>query len=335
MKTIHNKNIFVHLCIWILFFLMFSWVFWSEGHQDYPKKAGILTMSSLLIFYSNFFLVKFFFFRGKRLIYILGLIIIILLGPILFLQLYVQDNLQWSFLSSDYLAFIGVVFFFLCLSWLVITGENWFQKTLARENFEKQMITTELHYLKSQINPHFFFNTLNNIYTLSYTHSPKTTEAIMKLSSIMRYMLYESNTAFVPFAREIQYLQDYISLQQLRYKENSIVEMKISGHTDNLKVAPLLFIHLLENAYKHSNCKLQSNDIKVKITFIDGVLNFTVVNPVNASIENENSDTRIGGIGLQNLRKRLELIYPERHKLIFSKSTTRFEAQLIINCLNK
>ncbi len=136
---------------------------------------------------------------------------------------------------------------------------------MKKEQLEKQAVESELDYLKSQINPHFLFNTLNNIYTLVYKQAPSAPEAVLQMASLMRYMIYESNAPTVPLTREMEYLQDYVSLQQLRYKQSPVVDLKIEGETEACHIAPLLFIHLLENAYKHSPARLNPGDIKVRV----------------------------------------------------------------------
>src|SRR5690606_16631737 len=138
--------------------------------------------------------------------------------------------------------------------------QEWFIKTLTRKEIEQENITAELLYLKSQINPHFLFNTLNNIHGLVIKQDPETSQSVLRLSSLMRYMLYESNVDKVPLNREIEYLADFIELQQLRYKEEGIVSFDVSGNTNHHRVAPLLFIHLVENAYKHSPRTLHTGD---------------------------------------------------------------------------
>ena len=138
----------------------------------------------------------------------------------------------------------------------------------------------ELYYLKSQINPHFLFNTLNNIHTLVYKQAPAAPDAVMQLASLMRYMIYESNAPTVPLTREMEYLQDYVSLQQLRYKQSPVVDLKIEGETEACHIAPLLFIHLLENAYKHSPARLDPGDLKVRVEVNEDILTFSVQNPV-------------------------------------------------------
>ena len=191
--------------------------------------------------------------------------------------------------------------------------ENLVINTVKKEQLEKQAVEAELYYLKSQINPHFLFNTLNNIHTLVYKQAPAAPEAVMQLASLMRYMIYESNAPTVPLTREMEYLQDYVSLQQLRYKQSPVVDLKIEGETEACHIAPLLFIHLLENAYKHSPARLNPGDIKVRVEVKKDILTFSVQNPVGKN-QIHNLDEP-GGIGLPNVRKRLALLYPGQHTL--------------------
>jgi len=211
------------------------------------------------------------------------------------------------------MALLTIVPVFIFLSWLARVTENLVLNTIRKEQLEKQAIEAELYYLKVQINPHFLFNTLNNIHTLVYKQAPAAPEAVLHLASLMRYMIYESNAPTVPLKKEITYLQDYMSLQQLRYKQNSVVNLKIEGETETCYIAPLLFIHLLENAYKHSPARLNPGDLKVRVEIKENNLSFSVQNPIDRKsvyILDE-----LGGIGLSNVRKRLTLLYPDQHTL--------------------
>ena len=145
-----------------------------------------------------------------------------LTGPFLYLLFHYRklDTLD-LFFEYYMISLISIVTIFIFLSWLARVTENLVINTIKKEQLEKQAVEAELYYLKSQINPHFLFNTLNNIHTLVYKQAPAAPEAVMRLASLMRYMIYESNSPMVPLAREMEYLQDYMGLQQLRYKQSS------------------------------------------------------------------------------------------------------------------
>jgi LytS/YehU family sensor histidine kinase len=161
-----------------------------------------------------------------------------------------------------------------------------------------------------------------------YKQAPAAPEAVMQLASLMRYMIYESNAPTVPLTREIEYLHDYVSLQQLRYKQNPVVDLKIEGPTEACFIAPLLFIHLLENAYKHSPARLSPGDLKVRVNVSDDTLIFSVQNPVGKNLDHTPQEH--GGIGLPNVQKRLALLYPGQHKLEIHNSGETFAVVLKI-----
>ncbi|WP_235917506.1 sensor histidine kinase [Hymenobacter busanensis] len=221
---------------------------------------------------------------------------------------------------------------FIFLSWLARVTENLVLNTIRKEQLEKQAVEAELHYLKSQINPHFLFNTLNNIHTLVYKQAAAAPEAVMQLASLMRYMIYESNAATVPLSREMDYVQDYVSLQQLRYKPSPVVDLQIEGETDACYIAPLLFIHLLENAYKHSPARLEPGDLKVRVEVQADVLHFSVQNPIGRKPAHPLEEP--GGIGLPNVRKRLALQYPGQHTLTIQDTGETFTVLLTIHGLH-
>ena len=261
--------------------------------------------------------------------YFLILACIILTGPLPFLIFHYENMSGPNTLTDLYfITMISVLPLFLFLSGLARVTHNLIINTIKKEELEKQAVQAELYYLKSQINPHFLFNTLNNIHTLVYKQAPEAPEAVMRLSSLMRYMIYESNATVVPLSREMNYLQDYISLQQLRYQIAPVVDLKITGDTDTCYIAPLLFIHFLENAYKHSPAHLGPGAIKVCVEIKENTLTFNIQNHINKNkgilLE------ELGGIGLPNIQKRLTLLYPGQHNLEIDNSGEIFSVTLKI-----
>ncbi|WP_261990450.1 sensor histidine kinase [Hymenobacter sp. BT188] len=226
---------------------------------------------------------------------------------------------------------ITTVPIFLFLSWLARVTENLVLNTIRKEQLEKQAVEAELVNLKSQINPHFLFNTLNNIHTLVYKQAPAAPDAVMHLASLMRYMIYESNAATVPLTRELDYLRDYVSLQQLRYKHSPVVDLQLTGEAESCYIAPLLFIHLLENAYKHSPARLEPGDLQVRVEVKDDSLAFHVQNPIAKKPATALEEP--GGIGLPNVRKRLALLYPDQHTLTIQNTGETFTVALTIHGL--
>jgi LytS/YehU family sensor histidine kinase len=290
--------------------------------------VGVL-LTCLYVFYSHFFLLTRYSGKGKRGVYFRQLAAIVLTGPLPFLFFHPRGLEDWPFdINYYFMTLVSAVPLFLFLSWLARVTENLVLNTIRKEQLEKQAVEAELYYLRSQINPHFLFNTLNNIHTLVYKQAPAAPEAVMRLASLMRYMIYESNAALVPLTREVDYLQDYVSLQQLRYRKSPVVDLTMEGDTASCHIAPLLFIHLIENAYKHSPARLEPGDIRLNIEVEANSLTFSLQNPVAG--RQEGGWEGPGGIGLPNVRKRLALLYPNRHSLEAVRTGEVFQVVLKI-----
>jgi LytS/YehU family sensor histidine kinase len=284
----------------------------------------------MYVYYSHFFLLTRYLGQKKKEAYFLKLAGIILTGPFLYIFLHYKKLNTWDLFSEYYtISLISIVVPFIFLSWLARVTETLVINTVKKEQLEKQAVEAELYYLKSQINPHFLFNTLNNIHTLVYKQAPAAPDAVMQLASLMRYMIYESNAPTVPLIREIAYLKDYVGLQQLRYKQSPVVDLKIEGGPEACHIAPLLFIHLLENAYKHSPARLNAGDVKVKLEVQEDMLTFSVQNPVDRNPAPTLAEP--GGFGLPNVRKRLALMYPGQHSLEIHNSGETFAVVLTIH----
>ena len=216
---------------------------------------------------------------------------------------------------------------FVCLLKFI---ENWFELEARRKELENEKLSTELQFLKAQINPHFLFNTLNNLYYLAYIQSPNTPEVIAKLSQMMRYMIYESNHAKVPLCKEIEYMQNYISLEKLRLNDTFPVAFDVQGQVESARITPLILITFLENAFKHGvSNNYKDSCVKVKIICENNQCIYTVENtnlPAKFKTVLEKS-----GIGLKNVKRRLELSYPEKFTLHIDDTPTVYKIQLILN----
>lgn len=209
-----------------------------------------------------------------------------------------------------------------------ITG-TWYSNEKERKEMENQKLTAELMLLKSQINPHFFFNTLNSIYSLAIQKSTKTPEAIVKLSEIMRYIIYEADKNLVPLKKELEYIRNYVELQRLRLMANVKVNYTIEGIYNDIMVEPLLFLPFIENAFKHGIDYTRDCEIKIKFVIASDLLLFTVENPLVQQSKKQPSDS--SGIGLANTKKRLQLLYPDSHELKVTQTDDYFIVELSLN----
>lgn len=190
--------------------------------------------------------------------------------------------------------------------------QRWLQTEQNRKETENEKLNTELSFLKSQVNPHFFFNTLNNIYSLAVVRSEKTAPAVMKLSSIMRYILTETQRDLVPLQNEVDFTNNFIDLQKVRLTDKVTLDFSTEGSVDNLLVAPLLFIPFVENAFKYGVSTKEASTISIKIRTEGNTIHFSAVNYI---VPSENNLTENTGIGINNVKRRLELMYPDKHKL--------------------
>lgn len=212
---------------------------------------------------------------------------------------------------------------------LIGLGVFWLTKQLISIiKLKNEKAKTELMLLKSQVNPHFFFNMLNNLYGLVGTDAKKGQELILKLSDMMRYSIYEGEKDIVTLKEEVEYLKNYIELHKMRYHKNIDINFNCQIE-DDYKVMPLLFIILLENAFKHGVERLRNNAyVNINMSTIENEIQFTVEN----NFDNTENRTE-PGIGLKNLKRRLELAYPNKHKLSFSTVENVYKVQLILNQL--
>lgn len=228
-----------------------------------------------------------------------------------------ERQLISTFITNGFFVFLATVYKFTV---------DWFFNEREKTELEKQRLTSELAFLKSQINPHFLFNSLNNIYSLAYQKSDATPNAILKLSEIMRYMLYESNDNSVDLQKEITYLKSFIELQKLRFKGEANVILEVEGQITDQKIVPLLLISFVENAFKHGLATDKENPIHINISVFEDNLLFTVKNKKNL----QNKD-QTGGIGMANVVRRLDLTYPEKYRLSVDNKEDEYFSELYLN----
>lgn len=226
-----------------------------------------------------------------------------------------SNNLRLSIIYSIYALLIK-----LAIDWY----ES--QKFKAELILEKQ--ASELALLRSQVNPHFLFNTLNNIYSLVYKKSADAPAAVMKLSGIMRYMLYDAVADKVLLEKEVEYLQSFIELQNLRLKQKDFVVMSIQGEMNGRTIAPMLLIPFVENAFKHGSRNVTNPGILINLFVDSRQIHFEVTNYMRKNIIDNGDDS--GGNGLNNTKRRLELIYPGKHNLFIVPGEEMYTVKLTI-----
>jgi hypothetical protein len=240
-----------------------------------------------------------------------------------------QQANKWPLFTIPY-----TIFALMCVflsSGLKVTGD-YLQAEHNRRELEKQQLLTELSLLKMQVNPHFLFNTLNNIYSLASQKSDRAPEAVLRLAEIMRYMLYESSADTVPLAQELTHLRSFLDLQRLRLPASAAdaIVFDLPPDPDNAPyhIAPMLLFPLVENAFKHGDLSARPV-VVIKLQLPEPhLLRFTVRNPV--APPSLHLPAQPGGVGLTNLYRRLELLYPGRHTLLIAERDGQHQVELLL-----
>ena len=217
------------------------------------------------------------------------------------------QNITLNCLSLVY-AFISS-----CYAFILYLASDWFIKQKRTQELEKKNLQSELAMLKNQINPHFLFNTLNNIDSMIKKNPDCASQSIIELSEMMRYMIYEANVEKVPLKKELDYIDNYLHLQKLQYGNQELVEYTLTGEPEQTEVAPMLFIPFIENAFKHCTNKETKHAIRFSFLFDTDKICFEAMNIADKT--QTISKDKTSGIGLDTIKRRLEILYPQRHDL--------------------
>lgn len=219
------------------------------------------------------------------------------------------------------------------LSTVVRLPMDWLRMQAEKNELITKNVETELQSLKNQINPHFLFNTLNNLYALTLKKSELAPKIVLKLSDMMRYMLYECNEPTVAISKEIHYIENYIDLEKLRYSAETEIKMEVDPQLNEFRIAPLLLIPFVENSFKHgAQPSVRGAFIHIGATLVDKHLHFSVYNSKpHAGPGPFYNSTKHGGVGLVNARKRLDLIYANRYELHIDNTPETYRIELIID----
>jgi sensor histidine kinase YesM len=239
-----------------------------------------------------------------------------------------ESFLPRSILSTNvplYLFYSGVL-----IAYILIKEGRIIQ--LLRFRSKEEQYKSDIRFLKAQVNPHFLFNTLNNLYSVAQKNNDdETAEGISKLSGMMRFMLYDTNTDEIPLSKELEYIGNFIELQKLRYEKGELdMQFELLINSSNMRIAPLILIPFVENAFKHSYRPGGTSVIKLNVTAQSGILYFNVMNNIG---KNAAEDINESGVGLENVKSRLRLLYPGKHKLEINGSEDMFTVSLKVELI--
>ena len=334
-----NYKIVIHLLYWFYMLNQFLYPFYisSVYEKDYWIGTVLAFGLSIINFYAIYFLLPSLIkFRYKYISFVIGAVLILFIASFrYYFEVFIwRDVLNFH----DYMKMSPKEWFFNNLRLSFITGIyallikfaiDWFDAQKLKAELVTQNKASEMALLRSQVNPHFLFNTLNNIYSLVYKKSDEAPAAVMKLSSIMRYMLYDATSDKVPLEKEIEYLQSFIELQKLRLKEKDFVEMNIKGSPFEKTIAPMLLIPFVENAFKHGSKTGSSPGIRIQLSITPQQILFEVKNSIKSNLIIQKDASP--GIGLHNIQRRLDLLYPGKHSLVITEDKNFFNVKLIID----
>lgn len=315
-----------HIIFWLIYFSI-TVIRWGGIHQDYLYSLKTTSMGfpihMILVYLNIYVLMPNFAFKKKYLSYI------VLIFSAIFIMVLIKFNLTYYLISTnvwpeghsiDSITFnyvfdmmIGELYVITFVTAIKITLD-WLEEHKRLTDLEKLQLETELMFLKTQISPHFFFNTLNNIYSLAIEKSDKTPKIILKLSELLRYLLYETKLKRQSLEKEILCLQNYLDLERIRHGDLLTVNMNISGDIKNKKIAPILLLSFVENSFKHgANKNIGKVTINIDFKIVEDFLYFSISNPTPAITKYKQSLSVQGGIGIENTKKRLELGYKKEH----------------------
>jgi two-component system LytT family sensor kinase len=323
-----TSRVAYHVYFWLFFFGL---MFLSSGTMEKSVTVRIIHSLEYIAFlivpvYIHFFILDRFFYKKKFVIYILDLIVIV--GG----WGYIVDRFYYQrYMEKNNMAGAMVMVFFMLLittSFKVLTDSV--KQRFLMQQIEAKQVQTELRLLKAQINPHFLFNTLNNLFGMARKQDPQTADGISGLSHLMRYMIYESNVEFINLEKEIQQINRLIELQKLRFTQDDDIQINFSidGEVSKVQIPPMLLIPFVENAFKHGISLVTPSYVRISLNLDKDKLEFSVKNSKHSRFENKED---IGeGIGLKNVSRRLELLYPEKHELAISDGEKEFEVRLVL-----
>ncbi|MEP5341167.1 MAG: histidine kinase [Algibacter sp.] len=329
-----QKEILIHVSVWVIFAFFNLLQTSTKVNVNYIHVLLVL-FSNISLFYVNYlFLVSQFLLKKKIILYVVFVTLLVVLMVFLFSELEPRVLNERPGTASGhgprkhFKFFIPSVLNIL----LIVTGtavkmyNEWSKNEINKKEIEVQKSNTELHFLKHQLSPHFLFNSLNSIYSLTNKKSSDASEAVITLSELMRYMLYETNNEFVSLNKELDYVHNYLKLQRLRIANNENVTLNIKGNTSDEKIRPLLLISFIENAFKYGTDFKGNTEVKIEIQIKENELNFTCQNLIGT----RKTDKDHSGIGLNNTKERLELLYPDKHVLLVEEKDNRFVVNLTL-----
>jgi two-component system, LytTR family, sensor kinase len=333
-----------HILFWIFIISFFTFIYGiRQGNyiEMFFVLLGTLPLDILFTYFLIYILIPYLLLQKRYLWFFLTFVVSItivvflewtinyfILYPSIYSDYYLWKDKITYFSGSGLMIYISLGFVVLLASAIKLS-KYWLQSQQDKANLEIQSRKSELALLRSQVNPHFLFNTLNNIDALIRKNPDKASDSVMRLSEIMRYFIYETNTDKVPLEKEVDYLYSFIELQRLRYKDSNFVKFQVSGSPSGYLIAPMLFIPFVENAFKHGTKAKENPSIQIDLWILPQTIHFSVINHIDPIAPGIKDSSR--GIGLSNVSRRLDLLYPEKYTLNIEETESTYQITLEID----
>ena len=320
---ISRQRILSHLLFWLAVMTFFYFVFQTNRPlRTLAINVGFMP-GHLIFVYSLLYVLVPRFIQKKNIYISIFIFLVVLFTAILYGRWADTYLLHYSHLNKFWVprSFPRAIFAFFSVGWIAVSIKllkySYFEKE-TRQQLEKEKLTVELELLKAQLHPHFLFNTLNNLYSLTLEGSSKAPRAVLQLSALLRYMLYECNKPMADLGKEIEVLQTYIALEKFRFRERLEISASFTGDIDSQPIAPLLLLPFVENAVKHGTSEqLDKCWMSLHLHVAKDILTFKLINSTRIT-----EAARTGGLGLPNVRRRLSLLYPDHQLKIISDEDT-------------
>ncbi len=336
------SKLFLHVIIWLTFYWLSIGFFlnWLPSLGAHVSLAYIIQYCTFYILilmivpYLNFFiLLPKFYFKRKYWIYFTLLIAamsVVSFGKMFLDAYYSPIEIPWLMTIGHFFNIMPyMLFFIILLTWVKYSNE-WSKKLKQEEELKKAKTEAELKWLKAQINPHFFFNVLNNIHSLIHFKSDEAGPTLVRLSEFLRYMTYDCNHDKIPMGMEVTQLKNYIQLQLFKKKRREKITLDMVVEAPDAMIEPLILLNFVENAFKHSNIDAEQGFIQINLKASDHLLDFTVLNTYDDFTFNHKES----GIGLENIKRRLELVYPGKYSLKIQNKDYKYHVQLMIKLID-
>ena len=343
--NINYKRVLLHILYWMGVIVYFSYfigypdTFWLEVKET----LRFLIFDLFVVYFSLYFLIPNLLIKGRRFLFFLFFLVTS------FSSLLVQRVIYFEFITTEFPEDFNymnvpvilrnyIVTLSIYISAVVIKiTKIWYNKKIEAAEIKKIQFETELKLkeaelklLKSQIHPHFLFNTLNNLYGLTIKKSDLAPDVVIRISELLEYMIYECNAPKVKLSHELKHIQNYIELEKLRYNKQLVLQYEKKGISEKHMIAPLILLPFIENSFKHGvSNRIKDAKINLSITVEEDILNFILSN--TKSNNNKSIISNSSGIGLKNVKKRLDIMYKDMYKLDLHDGKTEFKVELQIN----